>query len=164
MNLTAVIKSMNFRQLWSLFGLCIRHVRFVLPTLRATRRTVAICDELYGKKHHSNGPENAVRHALWNILIVQQSIQRGRPLKRALAWAKMITDWHEDFSPNMPLARAMDLHNNRVGRSLIDSFPKESEDFYVGQLLTMFPLSRKRTKESQLEGDKGILVHIEDTF
>lgn len=164
MNLIAVIKSMDFRQLWSLFWLCLRHLRFVLPTIKATRKTVTICDELYGDRHHRNGPENAVRHALWNILIAFQSVQRGLPLQRSLAWAKTITDWHEDFSPNEPLARAMDLHNNRVGRDVFDALPNECEEYYVAHLLKMFPLSRKRTNKKQFAGDKGILVHIEDVF
>lgn len=164
MDITAVIKSMDFRQLWSLFWLSIGHLRFVLPTIRGTRKTVAICDALYGKKHHKNGRENAVRHALWNILIVHQSVQRGLPPQPSLAWAKTITDWHEDFSPNEPLAKAMDLHNNRVGRDLIETFPAEGEDFYVAHLLKMFPLSKKHTQLDQLTRDKNVLVHIEDTF
>ena len=162
MNVAGVIKSMDFRQLWSLFKLCIGHLRFVIPTLRGTRRTVGICDALYGKKHHKNGPENALRHALWNALIVQRSLVKGLSLERSLDWAKTITDWHENFSPNADLARAMDLHNNRVGRDLIAEFPEESEDFLVGQLLKMFPLSRKRTQIEQLKEDKNVLVHIED--
>lgn len=164
MNVIAVIKSMDFRQLWSLFWLCIKHLRFVFPTIKGTRKTVAICDDLYGTKHHRNGPENAVRHALWNVLIANQSVQRGLPLQRSLAWAKTITDWHEDFSPNEPLARAMDLHNNRVGRALFEAFPRASEDFYVAQLLKMFPLSRKHTHINQLATDTDVLVYIEDTF
>nr|WP_236642024.1 hypothetical protein [Dokdonia sinensis] len=141
-----------------------------MPTIRGTRKTVATCDELYGKKHHKNGPENAFRHALWNVLIVRRSLDKNLPLDKSLAWAKTITDWHEDFSPNSDLARAMDLHNNRVGRDLIAEFPKESEDFLVGQLLKMVPLSRhvlsvaevKRTQKEQLKEDNGVLVHIED--
>ena len=35
-----------------------------------------------------------------------------------MAWAKKITDWHEDFSPNHLLAKQMDYHNNAVGRKL----------------------------------------------
>ncbi len=106
MNITALLKSMDFRQLWSLFWLSVRHLRFLLPTIRGTRRTIAVCDELYGKAHHKNGPENAFRHALWNALIVQQSLSRGLPLQRSLAWAKTITDWHEDFSPNVESSKS----------------------------------------------------------
>lgn len=170
MNIRAVLKSMDFRQLWSLFWLCARNLRFVIPTIKGTRKTVAVCDELYGNKHHKNGPENAFRHALWNTLIVQRCLTNGRPLEQSLDWAKTITDWHEDFSPNVDLAREMDLHNNRVGRDLIAEFPDESEDFLVGQLLKMVPLSRyvlsvaevKRTDVKQFTENSTILVHIED--
>lgn len=134
----------------------------MIPTIRATQKTIAISDELYGDKHHQNGPENGFRHAIWNILIVQYCVERGRSLDASIAWAKLITDWHEDFSPNEPLARAMDLHNNQLGRDLIEEFPAENEDFLVAHLLKMVPLSRKRTLVQQLENDKGFLVHIED--
>lgn len=162
MKLSAVIRSMDFRQLWSLFWLSIRHLRFVLPTIRGTRRTVAICTKLYENKHHLNGPENAFRHALWNVIIVKRSLGKNLPLDRSLAWAKTITDWHEDFSPNEPLARAMDLHNNRIGRDLIAKFPEESVDALVEKLVKMVPLSRKHTQIHQLKEDKGVLVHIEE--
>ena len=151
---------MDFRQLWSLFRLGLGNLRCIRPTLVATRKTVAICDELYGKKHHKNGPENAFRHALWNVLVARRCMARGLSLRRSLAWTKTITDWHEDFSPNKPLARAMDLHNNQVGRDLITRFPDEQEDFLIGQLLKMVPLSRKRASSDTTAFPEG-LVHIE---
>jgi hypothetical protein len=161
MNVWAVVKSMDFKQLWSLFWLSARHPRFVIPTIRGTRKTVAICNKHYGKKQHLNGPENAFRHALWNILIVHLSVQRGLPLQRSLAWAKRFTDWHEDFSPNAPLERAMDLHNNRVGRDLIISFCGQTEEQLVTQLLEMVPLSRKRTTLKEIKRCDTVLVHLE---
>lgn len=164
MNVWAVVKSMDFKQLWSLFWLSARHPRFILPTIRGTRRTITICDELYGDKQHLNGPENAFRHALWNVLLVHYSTQKGLPLQRSLAWAKKITDWHEDFSPNAALARAMDLHNNRVGRDIIAQFQPEEEDFFVAHLLKMVPLSRKRTVENQFKNHCNELIYIEETL
>ncbi len=134
---------------------------YILPTIRGTKKTVEICDGLYGEAHHKNGTENAFRHALWNILIARYSLDAGRPLEKSLKWAETITYWHEDFSPNKPLARAMDLHNNTVGIELVAQFPKETEDFFVAHLLKMVPLSRKRTNVSQLSQDAGFLVHIE---
>lgn len=164
MNVWAVVKSMDFKQLWSLFWLSARHPRFVIPTIRGTRKTVAICNKHYGKKQHLNGPENAFRHALWNMLIVHLSVQRGLPLQRSLAWAKRFTDWHEDFSPNAPLERAMDLHNNRVGRNLITSLCGQDEEQLVAQLLEMVPLSRKHILIDLITQEKDNLVHIEETI
>ncbi|WP_162533606.1 DUF6973 domain-containing protein [Dokdonia sp. Dokd-P16] len=152
---------MDFKQLWSLFWLSARHPRFVIPTIKGTRKTVAICNDLYGEKQHLNGPENAFRHALWNMLIVHLSVQRGLPLQRSLAWTKRFTDWHEDFSPNAPLERAMDLHNNRVGRDLITSLCGQDEEQLVTQLLEMVPLSRKRTSLKEIKRCDTILVHLE---
>ncbi|WP_298323142.1 DUF6973 domain-containing protein [uncultured Dokdonia sp.] len=162
MNVWAVVKSMDFKQLWSLFWLSARHPRFILPTIRGTRRTITICDELYGDKQHLNGPENAFRHALWNVLLVHFSTQKGLPLQRSLAWAKKITDWHEDFSPNAALARAMDLHNNRVGRDIIAQFYPEEEHFFVAHLLKMVPLSQKLTDAYNTSLEKDVLVHIDE--
>lgn len=161
MNVWAVVKSMDFKQLWSLFWLSARHPRFVIPTIRGTRKTIAICNKYYGKKQHLNGPENAFRHALWNMLIVHLSVQRGLPLQRSLAWAKRFTDWHEDFSPNAPLERAMDLHNNRVGRDLITNLCGQDEEQLVAQLLEMVPLSRKRTTLKEIKRCDTTLVHLE---
>ncbi len=162
MKITAVLKSMDFKQLWSLFWLSIKNLRFVIPTIRGTRKTVAICTELYGDAHHHNGPENAFRHALWNVLIVKQSLAKGRALDQSLDWAQKITDWHEDFSPNAALARAMDLHNNQIGRNIVAQFPDKSEDFLVGHLLKMIPLSRKHTSLVDISLTTKELVHIED--
>ncbi len=161
MNVWAIVKSMAFKQLWSLFWLSVRHPRFVIPTIRGTRKTVAICNDLYGKRQHLNGPENAFRHALWNMIIVHLSVQRGIPLQRSLAWTKSFTDWHEDFSPNAPLERAMDLHNNRVGRDLITSLCGQDEEQLVAQLLEMVPLSRKCTSLKEIQPCDTILVHLE---
>lgn len=153
---------MDFSKLWSLFLLSIRHPLFVIPTIRGTRKCVAICDDQFGNAHHRNGTANAFRHALWNMLIVQKSVLSGRDLKEAIAWAKTITDWHEEFSPNTPLARAMDLHNNQIGRNLIALQQEMTTEEMTQQLLEMIPLSRKLSNLQELTNNVGILVHIED--
>src|SRR5690606_22157464 len=79
---------------------------------------VCISTAHYGKLHHKNGPANAFRHALWNFMIVR-ACRRYSGEQRALSWAGKITHWHEDSFPNGKLARAMDLHNNAVGRDLL---------------------------------------------
>lgn len=140
----------------------IRHPLFVIPTIRGTRKCVAICDTQFGNAHHRNGPENAFRHALWNMLIVQKSVFSGRDQKEALAWAKTITDWHEEFSPNTPLARAMDIHNNQIGRNLIALNQGMIAEEMTLQLLEMIPLSRKHSNIQELTNDTGFLVYIED--
>jgi len=40
--------------------------------------------------------------------------------EKALAWAKFITDLHEECFPNEPFDNQMDLHNNEIGRLVFD--------------------------------------------
>jgi hypothetical protein len=96
------------------------------------------------------------------MLIVQKSVFSGRDLKKAIAWAKTITDWHEDFSPNTPLARAMDIHNNQIGRELIALNQRMTAEEMTQQLLAMIRLSRKHRNIQELANDTGFLVYIED--
>lgn len=42
-------------------------------------------------------------------------------------WAKLITDWHEEFSPNELIAKEMDYHNNRIGREVFRKDPTMSD-------------------------------------
>ena len=154
------LKALNIRQLSSLLWLGLRYPRYIFPTLKATQHCVYICDTHFGKSHHQNNQANAFRHALWNVLIIQYNKQRS--LARATAWAKRFTDWHEEFAPNAPLAKAMDLHNNAIGRALITQFPREEEPVYVEQLLKKVTLSRKLTHIDDLSHFEQDLVHIED--
>lgn len=55
-----------------------------------------------------NGPRDAFRHAIWNCLMAK-SIGKGQ--------AKTVADTHEEFGKNHPNEKAMDDHNNAVGRS-----------------------------------------------
>ncbi len=70
--------------------------------------------ETHGKK----GQANAYRHAFWNSLISFECKKWSKNTRRILAWTKLITDKHEQLSPNEPLDEQMDLHNNKIGRNL----------------------------------------------
>lgn len=153
---------MEFNTLWHLFWLCIRYPLYTWPSIKATRKTVAICDQEFGNAHHKNGRENAFRHALWNILLIHYCRKWYPSDSRAKAWAKKITDWHENFSPNGDLAKAMDIHNNRVGRE----FAMQHLDASIPQLKqlvkVLIPLSRKHNSIQEMQQDVTFLVHIED--
>ncbi|MFC4633648.1 DUF6973 domain-containing protein [Dokdonia ponticola] len=152
---------MDFKQLWSLAGLCLRHPLFVFPTYVATRKTIKICDQKFGKAHHKNGRANAFRHALWNALIIHKCNRWGS-IDKTTAWAKRITDWHEDFSVNAALARAMDLHNNQIGRTFARKHRDSSESQLVQLVMVLIPLSRKHTTIQQMQEHPDTLTHIED--
>lgn len=162
MKLAKAIHAMDFSKLWQLLCLCLRHPLYAWPSVKATRKTVAICNEEFGKAHHKNGRENAFRHALWNALLIHYCRKWYPSDSRAKAWAKKITDWHERFSVNGDLAKAMDIHNNRVGREFVMNHLEASIAQLRRLMKGLIPLSRKRTSIQEMTATPTQLVHIED--
>ncbi|MFO7718843.1 MAG: hypothetical protein R6W85_00205 [Gillisia sp.] len=93
---------------------------FIVPTFKATRETIRICNTHFGNKHHKNNSTNAFRHALWNFLICEKCYKLSKSIEKSSRWAEKITSLHELLSPNRELAKIMDLHNNRIGRELFE--------------------------------------------
>jgi len=159
---------MGFRKLinkgnaWSFIGLFLRHPFNLIPTFLATYQTVKISNELYGRLHHKNNYTNAFRHALWNFLIAKKcSIWRANTQK-AIRFAEKITSWHEEFSPNEPLEREMDLHNNHVGRKFFiisEELPLEEA---VSRLKEKAEDSKRLKNIEDLKKYSNDLVYIED--
>lgn len=141
MKLWRFIRSLNVPQLWALVRLCILNLNKVLPTWRATNKSIAHANRLYGVQHRRNTPANAFRHALWNYLIARKCLKHPEETQQVLDWTKSVTDLHEDLFPNSELARSMDLHNNRVGRRIFVKYADWQEEA-VHQLL------QERTRES----------------
>ncbi|MBW2961663.1 DUF6973 domain-containing protein [Mesonia aestuariivivens] len=120
MAIWARIKQLDLKQSFILGKTFLFKPGLLLPTYRATKNTVEICNQLFGKAHHQDNKTNAFRHALWNFLIAEASLPQCKEKNKAIAWAKEITDLHEKLSPNPKLPRAMDLHNNKIGRKLFE--------------------------------------------
>lgn len=155
-----VLKRVSIENLWNVFALSVQHPLFLWPTAKATRQTMAISYDHYGKKHHQNGPANAFRHGLWNYLIAKRCTKYSRDNVKCSNWAKKITDWHEHAFPNRELARKMDFHNNALGRR----FFLEKSSLTIEQAIEEF---KKLTQESifvdtstDLESLKNKFVHI----
>ncbi len=128
-----VLRSTDFKQLPGLFWLAISHPFFVIPTLRATQKTMQIAQREYGNAHKGNTKANAFRHALWNVLIAKACLKWKNNLEKVLRWTETITTRHEKLAPNKPLPRAMDLHNNHIGlencKDLVELTEREIVDF-----------------------------------
>ncbi len=130
--ITNFLRLVNKGNIWSFLVLFLRHPLNFIPTLLATYQCVEISDEHYGNLHHKNNASNAFRHALWNYLIAKKCSRWRKNKRKAIKWAQEITDWHEEFSPNAPLEKEMDLHNNVIGRKLfILNDEKSIEDFII---------------------------------
>ena len=118
MTIWAIIKRFRYGQMWQLLVLSVKYPLYVYPTLKATSLSYAWAKKEFPKDHGKKGRANAYRHAFWNSLISFECKKWSKNTRRILAWTKLITDKHEQLSPNEPLDERMDLHNNKIGRNL----------------------------------------------
>jgi len=112
----ARIQKLSLGQLWKLSILFLSRPRLIAPTLRATHKTMEICDRLYGKEHHKSTRGNAFRHAFWNYLMCHEHYKLVKNEQKAVIWAKKVTDLYEKVTQNSIMDEKMDLHNNKIGR------------------------------------------------
>lgn len=153
------IASLNSRELVVLSGVFLRYPLYLLPTYKATRKTVAMCDHLYKDLHHEDNRTNAFRHALWNYLICQYCLPISKSPEKTMSWSKKITDLHERLSPNDELAKNMDFHNNRIGRELFyNSFGKKLEIIPVLQHMTAEAVKVQSLAEIEEVKEKLIFI------
>ena len=162
MNKRGFIKLINKGNAWSFIIIFIRHPFNIIPTFLATYQCVKISDEHYGTLHHKNNATNAFRHALWNFLIAKKCSSWRRNKRKAIRFAQKITDWHEEFSPNEPLEKEMDLHNNYIGRKLFIQENEESVDIFVEILKDKVENSILITKIEDLKDNNNCLVYIQE--
>ncbi len=117
----ARVKSLDLRQFLALSKAFAFQPRYILPTFKATKETVEICDSLFGEHHHNNNRTNAFRHAYWNYKICKRCFQSSKSVNKVMNWSEKITNLHEKLFPNDLLSEVMDLHNNRLGREVFAS-------------------------------------------
>jgi len=140
MSIWSIIKLLKYKQLKSAFFLFLRKPLFIYPTLSATVEAYRTSQKEFPKTHHLNGKGNAFRHAFWNMMLCKQCSNWTTNNDKAIAWAKTITDWHEELSPNKPLDKAMDLHNNKIGRKLFKQLNTKSAKPNMSMLICKLPL------------------------
>ena len=161
MAIGSTILALKYRELVVLVKVFLRHPLYLLPTYRATNKTIAVCNHLFKKLHHEDNRANAFRHALWNYMICKYCLPVTGIPEKAILWSKEITDLHERLSPNEGLAKKMDLHNNRIGRELFINFSgKEEEVISVLQQMARKAIRVKTVAE--IEAEKNKLVFIEN--
>ena len=160
MAIVAGIKSLNFWQFFKLAKVLIFKPLFIIPTFKATRKTVKICNALFGEKHHKNNSTNAFRHALWNFLICEKCFKISKSIEKTSEWTEKITNLHEVLSPNSELAKIMDLHNNRIGRKLFEKNTSNSIDI-ITLLEEMMENAVHVRSIEEIEAVQNRLVFIE---
>lgn len=156
-----VIKSLNFKQIRSLFGWFLKHPIFMLATFKATFKTLRVVNKEFPGIHDGHNKANAFRHAFWNIIIAKECSRFSANIDKVLHWTKTITDWHEDFSPNKKMPRLMDLHNNAVGRQLFLVLKNNSEKEIQEALFLKMKSAIKIENTSEINNLNN-LIFLED--
>lgn len=152
------LKSLDFRQILKLSKFFIKYPLYLIPTYRATKKTLEICNTKFEDQHHLNNKANAFRHALWNFMLCESYFKISKSVEKALNQSKIITDLHEDLLPNSTSARLMDLHNNKVGRML---FHKDNQMDIVKNLDLMMEEAIK-LESGEVKSTTNYLVYLED--
>jgi hypothetical protein len=156
------IQQLNLKQLFQLTMLFASQPLLVRPTFVASKHTMTVCDELFGRSHHKNNKANAFRHAFWNILICQKTLKWTKNLEKSKIWAHKVTFLYEKVTKNAPLERLMDLHNNAVGRNQFSKIFDKKEDEIIDFLQKMLKNAQKLIKIDQKEISSNQLTYIED--
>ncbi|MBL4662570.1 MAG: hypothetical protein JKY22_03200 [Flavobacteriaceae bacterium] len=162
MNIWKRIKQLSLGQLFRLTVVFVQRPLLIMPTIRATKRTMHICDTMYGRTHHKNGKANAFRHALWNILICQNSLKRTKNVQKSVFWAEKITLLYEKVTKNDILDQQMDLHNNKLGRQWFKENMFENEAKTIDFIQKCLRKSKKITKIEEIESFENTLIYISE--
>lgn len=112
-----ILKSLSANLTWKMIKALLSKPLLLLPTVWGTIESILFSELNFRESHGGRGAANAFRHAAWNLLIAKNaSIFTSK--RKAVTWAKYITDLHEEVFPNEPFDNQMDLHNNQIGRDV----------------------------------------------
>ena len=134
----------------------------MISTVQATVQTFQISQREFPNIHGGHNKANAFRHAFWNLLIAKKCARFSKNRESVINWAKKITDWHEEFSPNEKMAEAMDYHNNKIGRNVYC----EIGDKKINEIVEIMKLSLEKAIKvetvSEMEKYPEQLVYLQD--
>jgi hypothetical protein len=161
-NIWRRIQRLSLGQLLRLGFIFLRRPFLIVPTLKATKRTFSVCDRLYGRAHHKSNKANAFRHALWNVLICQKTLKTTKNNVKSIKWAAKVTEMYEKVTKNDPLDKAMDLHNNQIGRFAFERNSDKNESEMVVFLQNLAENAQKVTNLNEIEQIEDQLVYLTD--
>lgn len=157
------IRKLNIAQLYRFAVLFLKNPTHIGSTLKATKRTLQVCNSIYGNEHNKSTRANAFRHALWNILICCYSEKKTKNKELASIWTEKVTNLYEKVTKNDFLEKTMDLHNNAVGRILFLDIFDDSEAEIIILLGKKTKNAHKIAKIEDVENFKSELVYILET-
>ena len=160
MNIWRRITKLNIAQMWELSLLFVSRPLYIIPTIRATRKTLTICDRLYNNTHHKSNKANAFRHALWNVLICRNVIKYAKNKQKSVFWTQKVGDLYEKVTQNEILDQEMDLHNNTVGRIFFLNHFDQKEVKIIDLLQKMSQKAQKTDKIEEMRQHRNDLVYL----
>lgn len=162
MTIWTIIKRFQYKQFWQLFVLSIKYPLYVYPTLKATAKSFQIAKKEFPKAHGKKGKANAFRHAFWNAYICYECTKWSKNRQRIIIWAELITKKHEELSPNEPLDKIMDLHNNKVGRTIFLQKSFENINEIIESVKKELENSKKVSAASEIEEYVDSMIYISE--
>ena len=160
MNIWGRITKLHLGQLYKFSLLFLSRPHYIIPTIRATKKTLLICDTLYKQTHHKSNKANAFRHALWNVLICRNVIKYAKNKQKSVFWAQKVGDLYEKVTQNEILDQEMDLHNNTVGRIFFLNHFDQKEAKIIDLLQKMSQKAQKTDKIEQMRQHRNDLVYL----
>lgn len=139
-----------------------KHPLFMLATAKATFSVMRVAQREFPNVHGLHNKANAFRHALWNVFIAVDCHKFSKDLDKVLDWTQKFTDWHEEFAPNEPLAKAMDLQNNLIGRKRYKQLKNNDKKHWVTFFKEESSEAILITSLKEIEKYPNQLMYLED--
>ncbi len=162
MSIWARIWQLNTGKLLKLSLLFFSRPLYVIPTIKATKKALLICDTLYKGSHHRSNKANAFRHALWNILICRNIMKYSKNKQKSVFWAQKVGDLYEKVTQNEFLDEAMDIHNNAIGRIFFLNNIEQNDGEMIDLLQKMTQNAQKTKTIEAMQCHQNKLVYLKE--
>ncbi len=162
MNFWSRIWKLSPGQLIKLGILFLSRPFLIRPTLKATRETMSICNELFGNAHHGRNKENAFRHALWNYKISEAVNKKLKNDQKSVKWTEKVTNLYENVTKNAPNDQKMDILNNRIGRNIFLNRKFKNEAKLIDFLEEMIKNALKIDENGHFPEISEYLIYINE--
>lgn len=158
-----IVRKLTANLTWKMVSGLLSKPLLLLPTVWATIESVLFSEINFEENSGARGVANAFRHAAWNLLIAQNS-SFFTSKSKAVAWAKFITDLHEECFPNESFDHEMDLHNNRIGREVFEELTQQklSKKEMISELVCKTDSAVGLTDETLMKNYLDELVYFSE--
>src|SRR5690606_4367146 len=163
-NIFKILKNLSVNLTWKMIKALLSKPLLLIPTVWSTIESILFSEINFTESHSGRGVANAFRHAAWNLLIAKNCAVFTSN-EKAVAWAKFITDLHEECFPNEPFDNQMDLHNNEIGRAVFQELIHQkthSKKKMIQHLMEKSETAVGLNEAKEIQKIKGELVYFSE--